>query len=71
MRAWKNIYNSKILENILRFDLTKNVFATYKKKIWGRNQDGGVGGHGIHLSTQMHQEYIYKWDNPHRAPAED
>lgn len=36
-----------------------------------RNQDGGIGVHEIHLSSQVHQEYIYKWNNFHRAPAED
>ena len=32
--------------------------------------DGGGGGRGVHLSPQMHQEYIYKWKDSHRAPAE-
>ena len=40
-------------------------------KTWRGGQDGGgVGGRGVHLSLQMHQEYIYKWNNSHRAPAE-
>ncbi|XP_029088576.1 DNA polymerase epsilon subunit 4 isoform X1 [Monodon monoceros] len=30
----------------------------------------GVEGHGVHLSPQMRQEYNYKWNNSHRAPAE-
>ena len=34
-------------------------------------QDGrGVGGHGVHLSPQIHQEYIYRWNNSHRTVAE-
>ena len=27
-----------------------------------------LGGHGVHLSPQMYQEY--KWNSSHRAPAE-
>ena len=34
------------------------------------SQDGRVGGPRVHLSTQIHQEYIYKWTSSHRAPTE-
>ena len=27
--------------------------------------------HEIHLSSQVHQEYIYKWNNFYTAPADD
>ena len=30
---------------------------------------GGVGGRGVHLSLQMHQEYIYRCNGSHRTPA--
>ena len=32
---------------------------------------GGVGGHEVHLSPWMHQEYIYKCNNSHRTLAEN
>ena len=38
--------------------------------VGGRGKDGGVGGHGVHLYPQVHQEYLYKWNSSHRAPAE-
>ena len=31
-----------------------------------RDQDGGVGGHGVHLSPQARQKYVYVWNNSHR-----
>lgn len=31
---------------------------------------GGLEEHEINLSPQMHQEYIYRWNDSHRAPAE-
>lgn len=34
------------------------------------SQDGRIGGHGACLNSQTHQQHIYKWKNPHRAPAE-
>ena len=39
-------------------------------KIYFWSQDGGIRGHGIQLSSQIHQEYIYKWNKSHRVPAE-
>ena len=35
--------------------------ATHSKIYIGKRQDGGgVGGHGIHLSPWMHQEYVFR-----------
>ena len=35
------------------------------------NQDGrGVGGHALHLSPWMHQEYSYRYKISHRTPPE-
>ena len=37
----------------------------------GRSQDSqDVGGHIVHLFPKHHQDYIYKWNNYHRAPPE-
>ena len=34
-------------------------------------QDGrGVGGHGVHLSPQIHQEYIFRHRSACRTPAD-
>ena len=34
-------------------------------------EDGrGVGGHGVHLSPQIHQEYAFRHRNACRTPAE-
>ena len=36
-----------------------------------REQDGrGVGGHEVHLSPQMHQEYTFRHRSACRTPAE-
>ena len=36
-----------------------------------REQDGrGVGGHGVHLSPQVHQEYTFRHRCACRTPAE-
>ena len=36
-----------------------------------REQDGrGVGGHGVHLSPQVHQEYTFRHRRACRTPAE-
>ena len=42
-------------------------FNTYGRKT---KDGGGVGGLGVHLSPQMHQEYIYRWNSSHRTLAE-
>ena len=37
----------------------------------GRGQDSrGVGGHGVHLSPQIHQEYTFRPRSACRTPAE-
>ena len=33
------------------------------------SQDSGIVGCRICLSSQVHQEYIYKWNNSQRKPA--
>ena len=38
----------------------ENMISKLAIIMW--SQDGGIGGHGVHLSSQVHQEYIYKWD---------
>ena len=36
-----------------------------------REQDGrGVGGHGVHLSPQIHQEYTFRHRSACKTPAE-
>ena len=37
---------------------------------WSLGQDGRLGRPGVHISPQVHQEYIYKWNNSHRTPHE-
>ena len=55
-------------------DYTYRIFwkrRNYRENKQIRSQDGrGVGGRGVHLSPQMHQEYNYKWNNSHRTQAE-
>jgi len=42
-----------------------------KKNYCWREQDGrGVGGHGVYLSPQIHQEYTFRHRNACRTPAE-
>ena len=37
----------------------------------GREEDGrGVGGHGVHLSPWIHQEYTFRHRRAYRTPAE-
>ena len=41
------------------------------KNVKAREQDhGGVGGHGVHLSPQIHQEYTFRHRSACRTPAE-
>ena len=44
----------------------------YSKRCVGRReQDGrGVGGHGVHLSPWIHQEYTFRHRSAYRTPAE-
>ena len=46
-------------------------FKKKKKEKCGREQDGGgVGGCGVHLSPQKHQEYTFRQRNTSLTPAE-
>ena len=36
----------------------------------GEQDGGGVGGRGVHLSPQIHQECIFRHRNACRTPAE-
>ena len=36
----------------------------------GEQDDGGVGGLGVHLSTQIHQEYAFRRRSACRTPAQ-
>ena len=43
----------------------------FKKKKKIGDQDGrGVGGHGVHLSPWIHQEYTFRHRNARGIPAE-
>ena len=37
----------------------------YKEQIRERKDGRGVGRHGVHLSTQMHQDYTYRCNSSH------
>ena len=37
---------------------------------YGEQDGGGVGGHGVHLSPRIHQEYIFRHRDTRRTPAE-
>ena len=39
----------------------------FKAVVIQGDQDGRIGGPGVHLSPQIHQEYYYEWKNLHRA----
>ena len=42
-----------------------------KRWVGGREQDGrGVGGHAVHLSPWIHQEYAFRQRSACRTPAE-
>ena len=46
-------------------DMTKRL-STHACKKKKRSQDGrGVGRHGGHVSTQMHQDYTYRCNSSH------
>ena len=50
---------------------TRQVTKEKKKERAGREEDGGgVGGHGVHLSQQIHQEYTFRQRSACRTPAE-
>ena len=37
---------------------------------WKEQDGGGVGGHGVHLSPRIHQEYTFRHKSAWRTPAE-
>ena len=41
-----------------------------KTNLQGRQDGEKVGGCRVHLSPQMHQEYIFKCRSSHRTPAD-
>ena len=47
----------KVKEESKKAGLKLNI---QKTKIMGEQDGGGVGGCGIHLSTQIHQEYTFR-----------
>ena len=49
--------------------LGRKALTNLKSILKNREQDGG-GGHGIHLSPQIHQEYTFRHRNACRTPAE-
>ena len=46
-------------------------FSFYKEN-WGfgEQDDRGIGGRGIHLSPQIHQEHTFRYRGAYRTPAE-
>ena len=47
-----------------------NPIVTTNKKSTIEEQDGEVGGCGVHLSPQIHQEYAFRHRSACRKPAE-
>ena len=48
-------------------------FTVFTSKVFLRRlgeQDSGVGGRGVHLSPQIHQEYTFRHRSACRTPAE-
>jgi len=47
------------------------AFNRLSVEIWilGKSQDDRIGGHGIYISSQLYQEYIYERNSYHRTPA--
>ena len=57
------------LENKMEAQIKR--LDTRIKKIHEGEQDGrGVGGHGVHLSPQIHEEYIFRHRSAYRTTAE-
>ena len=44
--------------------------AGLKLNIWGEQDGRGVGGCGVHLSPQIHQEYTFRHRSACRTPAD-
>ena len=47
-----------------------NPMVTTNKKSTIEEQGGELGGHGVHLSPQIHQEYTFRNRSACRTPAE-
>ena len=49
-----------------------NIHQVYSKKVLlNEEKDGrGVGGQGVHLSPQIHQEYTFRHRSACRTPVE-
>ena len=50
-------------------DYSKRFRDFIQEKIRAR-KDGRREGCGVYLLPQIHEKYIYMWDNFHRIPAE-
>ena len=42
----------------------------YEVGVGGEQDGGGLGGRGVHLSPQIHQEYTFRHRSACRTPAE-
>ena len=51
-------------------DENPNIYRFKNKKMREGEDDGGVGGLGVHLSTQIHQEYALRRRSACRTPAQ-
>ena len=58
----------KMKEENEKTDLQLNI---QKTKIMGEQDGGGVGGCGVHLSPQIHQDCIFRHSSACRTPAEN
>ena len=65
--------NREIKKRLLlgRKAMTNLESVLKSRKVFEREQDGrGVGGRGVHLSPQIHQEYTFRHRSACRTPAE-
>ena len=65
-----NAQKTKIWNAIIRIYFTQNLIESKINTVLVRSHDIKEGGCDVHLSPQIHQEYIYKWNISHRALAE-
>ena len=47
------------------------VHGVAKNRTWREQDGGGVGGRGVHLSPQIHQEYTVRHRSTGRTPDEN
>ena len=64
MRCKTSTADLKVM-NGKKHDSNSNLKTTQREQ-----DDGGVGGHGVHLSPQIHQEYTFRHRSACRTPAE-